>query len=76
MHRLIMTSAVYRQASRNKPSPAKDYVGYPLRRLESEVLRDAILSVTGLLNPEQYGPPVPVMQDAVGQIVIGKENLR
>ncbi len=32
----------------------------PVRRLEAEEIRDAILSVTGELNPEMYGPSVPV----------------
>lgn len=77
IHRLIMRSTVYQQASRTESvsSAGADYVGYPLRRLESETIRDAVLLVSGLLNTKQFGEPVPVMEDAVGQIVIGRENL-
>jgi hypothetical protein len=32
----------------------------PIRRLESEPIRDAILSVSGQLDPEMFGPPVPI----------------
>jgi hypothetical protein len=48
---------------------------WPLRRLESETLRDAILLTAGSLNTKMFGEPVPVMEDAVGQIVLGRENL-
>ena len=47
----------------------------PLRRVEAETLRDAILHLSDHLNHRQYGPPVPVMADRVGKFVIGKENL-
>ena len=46
-----------------------------VRRLESEAVRDSVLAVSGKLNRKLYGEPVPVMEDEVGQIVIGKENL-
>ncbi len=32
----------------------------PVRRLEGEVIRDALLAVSGRLNPAVYGSPVPV----------------
>lgn len=32
---------------------------YPIRRLEAEAIRDGILSASGQLNREMYGPPVP-----------------
>jgi len=34
-----------------------------------------MLAVSGALNVKMFGPPVPVMPDEVGQIVVGKENL-
>lgn len=81
MHRIIMKSAAYRQSSK-ATSMAREmdpenqmYSRFPVRRLEAEVIRDAMLAVTGKLNSNLYGPPVPVMEDAVGQIVLGKENL-
>jgi hypothetical protein len=32
----------------------------PVRRLESEPIRDAILAMSGQLDPEMFGPPVPL----------------
>lgn len=45
------------------------------RRLEAESLRDATLAIADKLNEKRFGPPVPVMQDAEGQIVIGEERI-
>jgi hypothetical protein len=81
LHKLIMTSTVYRQSSRRRAEgDAVDpdnrlYWHMPVRRLEAEAVRDAILAVSGKLNIKMFGPPVPVMADEVGQYVIGKENL-
>ncbi len=81
LHRLIMTSTVYQQSSKSKSPVASDdsqpsfYSAFPVRRLESEVIRDAVLAVTGQLNQKLYGEAVPVMEDGVGRVVIGKENL-
>jgi len=33
---------------------------FPLRRMEAEAIRDAILAVSGQLDTTMYGPPVPV----------------
>lgn len=81
LHKLILMSSAYRQSSRQSQEqqeidPDNLLLGhFSLRRLEAETLRDAILMVSGKLNPKMFGPPVPVMEDAVGQIIIGKENL-
>jgi len=62
MHRLIVTSAAYRQSSRFRPDAAKrDASNRWLwrkapTRLEAEALRDSILTVAGQLNPQQGGP--------------------
>ncbi|HAM73835.1 MAG TPA: hypothetical protein DCM86_19565 [Verrucomicrobiales bacterium] len=62
MHRLIVTSAAYRQSSRfDSASAAADADNlllwrYAPRRLEAEMLRDAMLSVSGELNPAVGGP--------------------
>ncbi|MDR3621577.1 MAG: PSD1 and planctomycete cytochrome C domain-containing protein [Paludisphaera borealis] len=74
LHRLIMTSTVYRQSSRR--DPAKDQVDsenlllgrYPVRRLDAESLRDAILAVSGRLDARLHGPAVAVAEDAVGLV--------
>ncbi len=78
-HRLVMTSTVYRQALRtvrpNDSDPDNVLLsGTSIRRLEAETLRDSMLRVSGNLNAKRFGPPVPVMPDRVGQIVIGVEN--
>jgi Protein of unknown function (DUF1553)/Protein of unknown function (DUF1549)/Planctomycete cytochrome C len=81
LHKLIMMSTTYRQASHrtekhNTTDPDnKLYARASVRRLESESVRDALLVVSDKLNRRLLGPPVPVMQDEVGQIVIGEENL-
>jgi hypothetical protein len=45
-----------------------------MRRLEAESIRDAMLSMSGRIADTLYGPPVPVMPDDVGQIVIGVDT--
>ena len=66
MHRQLMTSAAYRQSSRH-PDAEKLHVDDPNnellayfqpRRLTAEELRDAMLYVTGELNPAQGGLPI------------------
>lgn len=80
MHRLILTTNAWRQAVRddaalqNEDPDNQWYGGARLRRLDAEAIRDSLLTVAGELNTKQFGPPVPVMPDVVGRIVIGKEN--
>jgi hypothetical protein len=80
LHKLIMTSTAYRQASRRDPAHDRAdpdnhlYGRMPIRRIEAEVLRDSILTVSGKLYDKSFGPPVPVMVDDVGQFVIGIDN--
>src|SRR5262249_9781201 len=45
-----------------------------VRRLEAEVLRDAMLSASGKFNAKQFGTPVPVMHDDFGQVVLGVDT--
>jgi hypothetical protein len=79
-HKLVMTSAAYRQESRkSQKGEARDPGNtllwrYPVRRLEAETIRDAVLAVCGTLNPQAYGPPVPVSVDANNQCVVGAET--
>ena len=81
LHREIMGSTAYRQASlHRKECAAVDaantlYWRMPVRRLEAEALRDSALDVGGELNRKAFGAAVPVMADRVGRFVIGKENL-
>jgi len=71
-HRLIVTSATYRQSSRRRPEldavdPANRLLGRQVRlRLEAEIIRDAALSAGGLLVPRIGGPGVfPPQPDGV-----------
>jgi hypothetical protein len=80
IHKLILTSTAYRQVSKRKPrGEAADPDNRLLwrmniHRLEAESIRDSMLTVSGSLNVKMFGPPVPVMADDVGQIVVGLEN--
>jgi hypothetical protein len=77
LHRLIMTSRTYRQAStrdekRDLIDPDNTLLSrMNVRRLEAETLRDSLLALSGKLNPKIGGAPVPVMQSEEGQVVIG-----
>jgi hypothetical protein len=81
LHRLIMNSTTYRQASlHHSAGDAVDadnllYWRMAVRRLEAEAIRDTTLAISGELNNKAFGPAVPVMADTVGQWVIGQENL-
>jgi mono/diheme cytochrome c family protein len=70
LHRLIVLSAAYQQgnSSDGTADPDNRLLGRMRpRRLEAEALRDAILAVSGTLNPEMYGPAVkpPIPADAM-----------
>ena len=66
IHRLIMNSAVYTQAASTNLAQAEhdaynEYLWHrrPLR-MEAEVIRDHILSVSGSLRTNTYGPSTPI----------------
>ena len=74
MHRLMMTSTAYRQSSRATPENRKDpdnrlWSRMRLRRMDAEVLFDAMLRVTGRLNPERFGPASEVEKLPSGEVV-------
>src|SRR5438093_908601 len=46
-----------------------------LRRLEAEVIRDSILSISGKLNPEMGGPPVLLRSEPDGMVVVDDKKL-
>jgi hypothetical protein len=62
LHRLIVLSATYRQASRSDAAAlARDADDrllwrYPARRLEAEMIRDTMLFGSGRLDLKMYGP--------------------
>jgi hypothetical protein len=72
MHRLIVTSSVYRQSSNARPDllekdPRNLLLARQERvRVEAEIVRDAALSASGLLSPMIGGPGVrPPQPDGV-----------
>lgn len=77
MHRLIVTSAAYRQTSvhSNAKASAVDPDNKLLwrfcrRRLEAEAVRDSVLAASGRLNPEQFGLPIfPPLPDDIEELV-------
>lgn len=56
LHRLIVTSAAFRRAA--VAGSSQPWATPPLRRLSAEQLRDALLTVAGLLRDYPAGPPV------------------
>ncbi len=64
LHRLIVTSAVYRQSSQHRADCARADADNHLlwrmnrSRLDAESVRDAVLRVTGKLDPTMGGPSV------------------
>ena len=64
LHRLILTSATYRQNSSGTPvgneyDPENRLLSRaPVRRLDAEQVRDAILTISGALQPASGGPSV------------------
>jgi hypothetical protein len=64
IHRLILTSAAYKRSNAfSDECYAKDPENRLLwrrsrRRLEAESIRDSMLAVSGLLQPEMFGPAV------------------
>jgi hypothetical protein len=60
IYRLILNSKTYQLSSipgSNKPQAAANFAYYPLRRLDAEVLIDAIDQIAGAT--EQYSSPIP-----------------
>ena len=92
MHRLIVTSATYRQSSRHRKDleeidPNNNLLAHQIRmRLEAEILRDTALVSSGLLTPVVGGPsvypPIPEGAMAVTQVkrewpaAVGKDRYR
>jgi len=79
VHRLILNSAVYRQSSAFhegafQADPDNRLLWhFPLRRLDAEALRDAMLSVAGELDAKEGGPFVPTSHTADGSVVVDEK---
>ena len=60
IYRLILTSATYQLSSipkSDKPEAEAHFAFYPVRRLDAEVLTDALCQITG--TTEEYWSPIP-----------------
>ena len=79
LHRLILTSSVYRQRSRIPQASLKKALAIDpdnflfwrqrLRRLEAEPLRDALLVVSGQINRQFFGYPLAMRRQADGEVI-------
>jgi hypothetical protein len=84
LHRLILTSRTYRQVSTVPPDvharaakidPDNRLLWRQrLRRVEAEALRDAVLQAAGGLNPQMFGPPVPMQRRGDGEVVTAADS--
>ncbi len=78
IHRLILTSATYRQDSvpREKLDATDPnnrlLTRFPLRRLDAEAVRDAMLHVAGELDTRAGGPYVPCKRTQEGTVEIAE----
>jgi hypothetical protein len=76
LHRLILTSATYRQSSRSRADglaadPGNRWLWrFPLQRLDAEALRDAMLTTSGALDRTMGGPYVPTVRDEQGEVLV------
>ena len=75
MHKLIMTSTVYRQSSRFDPAvygadPDNVLLSrFSLRRMDAEAIRDSMLRMAGRLDPKPLGPPERVEVTPEGEVI-------
>src|SRR5262249_45297694 len=76
LHGMIVTSSAYRQSSAPRPEAARVdpdnrlLARYPLRRLDAESIRDAMLAATGELDTRIGGPYVPTDRTASGEVTV------
>jgi hypothetical protein len=80
LHRQILLSSAYRQSSAEDPvklaaDPSNKLLWRrsPLR-LEAEEIRDAILQISGQLDPAQFGPPTAVKKGPDGQFLVEEKG--
>ena len=76
LHRLILESATFRQTSASRErAVARDPDNhllwrYPVRRLDAEAIRDAMLAVSGRLSSKTNGPYVPTPRNGIGEVLV------
>jgi len=76
MHRVMLGSAAYRQASTfdeaaSKTDPDNRLLWrWTVRRLDAEAVRDAMLATAERLDEQVGGPYVPTSRDGLGEVVV------
>jgi len=80
IHRMILHSTAYRQSSvpradahRGDPD-ARLLSRFPLRRLDGEAIRDAMLAISGELHPRMFGPYVPTQSSPEAEIIVAETD--
>tara|TARA_B100000809_G_scaffold229394_1_gene243023 strand:- start:616 stop:2013 length:1398 start_codon:yes stop_codon:yes gene_type:complete len=82
LHRLMMTSTAYRQASlRHEAGDRQDgsnslYWHKTVQRLDAEIVRDRMLAASGTLDTKMFGTPVGLKADDAGQISVSGPDRR
>ncbi|MBC8116687.1 MAG: DUF1553 domain-containing protein, partial [Candidatus Saccharimonas sp.] len=78
--RLIVNSAAYRQSSltderRLQLDPdARRLSRFPVRRLDAEAIRDAMLFASGDLDDRLFGPYIPTSRTGVGETIVAEDH--
>ena len=73
LHKQIMMSTAWQQSSRQNDVQVADsdnrlFSRFPFRRLNAEMIRDSILSISGQLDPMPLGPPVESEVQPSGEV--------
>lgn len=82
LQRRILTSTTWRQSSLRRPvgetldAENRFYWRKSLQRVDAEILRDSMLSVSGQLDVKLFGPPVAVAEDETGQVRVDADQPR
>jgi hypothetical protein len=80
IHRLILNSAAYRQAGRDderagRIDPDNRLLWrFPVRRLDAEAIRDALLAVSGDLDARPGGPAISTKRTDAGEVIADDSN--
>jgi hypothetical protein len=78
LHRLILCSSVFRQSSSRNPEASQQdpenrlLSSFPLRRLDAEAIRDAMLTASGELDDRQGGPYIPTDRIPSGDVIVAE----